>query len=616
MLDEDPPSDLTEISDDDDGDYGQTSKGKGKKAVKSEDADGYRIRHALKVPRATTYTAQALYEQIHNNDIDLNPEYQRDVVWPESKQIGLIDSIFRNFYIPPVIFAVTATEDGAETKTCIDGKQRLTSIHRFMSGQIPHHDRSTKEKLYYKADPSSSKPRRLLPEKYRRLFANKQIVCVEYSDIPASSEREIFQRVQLGMALTPAEKLQVTNSPRAKFIRDILRDYVDGDDVENGKGGLGGDHLEWDRKRGADFRCLAQAVHALVRYPSLNNISPMAHLEKWLGSQEECQEEMAGACVREVFGILREVVLSAKEGKGKGKEKGLGKPLKVSPIEVVVLPLLVRRCWQGSSPKPQTQQAHLSHLVSLIIKMREDVRKEHVDIRMNSRVAKWLVEYIMKLPEGEGFASTSKTTTKTSTRTTRATTSKAPTSSTSKRKRSQEVEDPRARPKPNAISMPTAPSANQAPPVDRFSAIKLAKAKSGMVTPAYTPPQTHTGVLNRPSIALGSGLNQHRPETSTPSQVSPSTNSALFGFGGMGMHSAGAGPAPYDIPGMAGQHTNLYGGPNAPSNLPQNPNQPLYHPSIIMSNGNGNGQSRGGGGYDKPADAGWAGRGGSGRGRG
>jgi hypothetical protein len=27
-----------------------------------------------------------------------------EVVWPEAKQIGLIDSIFRNFYIPPVIF--------------------------------------------------------------------------------------------------------------------------------------------------------------------------------------------------------------------------------------------------------------------------------------------------------------------------------------------------------------------------------------------------------------------------------------------------------------------------------------------------------------------------------
>ena len=87
---------------------------------KSSSSD-YVITDALKAPRATTYTAQALFDQIMNGDIDLDPEYQRgplfllfclvrahsghtDIVWPEAKQVGLIDSIFRNFYIPPVIF--------------------------------------------------------------------------------------------------------------------------------------------------------------------------------------------------------------------------------------------------------------------------------------------------------------------------------------------------------------------------------------------------------------------------------------------------------------------------------------------------------------------------------
>ena len=51
-----------------------------------------------------------------------------DVVWPESKQIGLIDSIFRNFYIPPIVFAVQQDEDGEEVRVCVDGKQVCTSI--------------------------------------------------------------------------------------------------------------------------------------------------------------------------------------------------------------------------------------------------------------------------------------------------------------------------------------------------------------------------------------------------------------------------------------------------------------------------------------------------------
>lgn len=60
---------------------------------------------------------------------------------------GLIDSIFRNFYVPPVIFgkcvplplvyALTSlapvvhfSDDGGERRVCVDGKQRLTSIYR------------------------------------------------------------------------------------------------------------------------------------------------------------------------------------------------------------------------------------------------------------------------------------------------------------------------------------------------------------------------------------------------------------------------------------------------------------------------------------------------------
>lgn len=59
-----------------------------------------------------------------------------DVVWPESKQIGLIDSIFRNFYVPPVIFAVQKDEDGETVRVCVDGKQRLTSIQKFLDGLV------------------------------------------------------------------------------------------------------------------------------------------------------------------------------------------------------------------------------------------------------------------------------------------------------------------------------------------------------------------------------------------------------------------------------------------------------------------------------------------------
>lgn len=48
----------------------------------------------------------------------------------------IIDSLYHNFYIPPVIFAVMRDEDDEEVRVCVDGKQRLTSIVKFLDGQV------------------------------------------------------------------------------------------------------------------------------------------------------------------------------------------------------------------------------------------------------------------------------------------------------------------------------------------------------------------------------------------------------------------------------------------------------------------------------------------------
>ncbi|KAJ3566075.1 hypothetical protein NP233_g7229 [Leucocoprinus birnbaumii] len=236
---------------------GGTKKG-GKKGKKDK-AGRYHIKDALKSPKATTYTAQVLFGQIVSGDIDLDPEYQRDVY--TAKQVGLIDSIFRNFYIPPVIFAVSAHDDGSKHRICIDGNQRLTAIYRFMLGLV-YRKTTTFSLLLATHLLSRLRPlngrktlvQRLLhhlplqiphtppPKNTTALFSNKQIVCVEYMDIGDKDEREIFQRVQLGMALTPAEKLGVVKSPCADFIRHLQSTFFKDSDSALTS-------LAWDRSR-------------------------------------------------------------------------------------------------------------------------------------------------------------------------------------------------------------------------------------------------------------------------------------------------------------------------------------------------------------------------------
>ncbi|KAI0289070.1 hypothetical protein BC826DRAFT_640390 [Russula brevipes] len=216
------------------------------------DSDDFSFKNVLRPPRSTTYTAQALYDQIIEGVIDLDPHYQRDVVWSEIKQIGLIDSVFRNFYIPPIIFAVSQSSDGTERRVCIDGKQRLTSIQKFMDGLIYHKDDESKRKYWYKQKPG--KIGKQLPTKYKRMFANKQIVCIEYMEISEDDEREIFRRVQLGMALNYAEKMKAeAPTPRQTLVHELVAEFT-----------MPLRSLGLNDRRDAAFRWIAQSLQTIL----------------------------------------------------------------------------------------------------------------------------------------------------------------------------------------------------------------------------------------------------------------------------------------------------------------------------------------------------------------
>ncbi|KAJ6537252.1 hypothetical protein DFH09DRAFT_1042568 [Mycena vulgaris] len=368
MVDDDEFSDLTdldELSEEYDTQPAKR-KAKAKSKGKAKSSSGWRIHHALPTSRATTYSAEALYKQLHNGDINLDPEYQRDVVWPEAKQIGLIDSIFRNFYVPPVIFAVNAFDDGTETRTCIDGKQRLTSIHRFLEGLIPHKDPKTGEKLWYRDNPAhrTKTAKKILPEKYRKMFDTKAIVCVEYPGLEDADEREIFQRVQLGVALTPAEKLKVLSTPRAHFVRGLQDAFLNSESAS-----LGGGALAWDRSRGSDFRCLAQTIQCIA----LPKSTSIQATEKWLADPAPMASGFA-ASIEGTYRVFERLV-----------EEHPKTFTKIAPIEFIAVGILVHR---------HKAKLTLVGLADAVGALRKNVRAAHDDVRNNSKVYKTMSAFI------------------------------------------------------------------------------------------------------------------------------------------------------------------------------------------------------------------------------
>lgn len=83
--------------------------------------------------KVQTLTIRNFGDFANDQQLELNPSYQRDSVWSTGDSQLLIDSILRGIPIPSII--LTAVE-GSDRLQIVDGKQRLTAILRFV-GQHP-----------------------------------------------------------------------------------------------------------------------------------------------------------------------------------------------------------------------------------------------------------------------------------------------------------------------------------------------------------------------------------------------------------------------------------------------------------------------------------------------
>lgn len=86
--------------------------------------------------RATTLMG-TIYDYMRN-DIDMEPEYQRDYVWSQKDKESLISSIFNNIEIGRFVFKKNPFDPTKTIKRLeiVDGKQRLNAIVEFFTGQF------------------------------------------------------------------------------------------------------------------------------------------------------------------------------------------------------------------------------------------------------------------------------------------------------------------------------------------------------------------------------------------------------------------------------------------------------------------------------------------------
>ncbi|KAK0206459.1 hypothetical protein DFS33DRAFT_1381562 [Desarmillaria ectypa] len=355
-----------------------------------DDPDSFKIVEPHPEPTTELFTTKKLHDYIHEGIVDLNPTWQRDVVWSEQKQSLLIDSIFRNFYIPPVVFAVTLDDEGEEVRVCVDGKQRLTSIQKFIDGQIPcmpndipalpvakyslGKDPRSRKNWWYTTSQSMKSARAELPEEYKELFAKKVMPCVIYTALTESAVRDIFQRVQLGVALTPAERLQAISTPYSEWVGDLVQKFLRVD------GGIS-DFIVWDTKRSRDFANLAYAMFCcdvIQTRPILN----ATKLENWLNRQDPPREQLKN----EMQTLLKNVCQIVSDKRYNSAFSKMSE--RVAPVEFVFICVLVYA--MASDPLDKKAKA--------IYNLRSAVRSSFDDIRMRNDTCAYLWDavYVLK----------------------------------------------------------------------------------------------------------------------------------------------------------------------------------------------------------------------------
>jgi hypothetical protein len=207
------------------------------------------------------------------------------------------------------------------------------------------------------------------------------------------------------MSLTNAEKLQAISSPWANYITLLEKTHLTID------GGLV-DKISFDDTRGRAFQNLAQLVYCCSGLPATQRIPTVAKLEKWLTSKDEHPSAAFKYAMADVLGRLWELACNRELDAPFRRIK-----IKVAPVEFVFIGtppscaafpsfsntkkklfwassagVLLYTIRQGYSPAEQSNAVFI---------LRRDIRKAHVDVRFNARVAADCWSIIDAIENGE-----------------------------------------------------------------------------------------------------------------------------------------------------------------------------------------------------------------------
>lgn len=160
--------------------------------------------------RNESRTVHDILRRIEKGAFVMDPDFQRDFIWPEDKQSKLIESVLMRIPLPVFYLA----EDDQGRMVVVDGLQRLSTFERFVNNEL-------KLRLPHQTELHGKRFRNLSPKLQNRVEDCNLILYVVDAKVPERARLDIFERVNGGV---PLSRQQMRNclfmGPATRFVKE------------------------------------------------------------------------------------------------------------------------------------------------------------------------------------------------------------------------------------------------------------------------------------------------------------------------------------------------------------------------------------------------------------
>ena len=155
-------------------------------------------------------TVHDVLRRIDGGTYIMDPDFQRDFIWPDDKQSKLIESVLMRIPLP--VFYVAEEQDGR--LVVVDGLQRLSTFRRFVNDEL-------RLRLPKRPELNTKRFSDLSPKFKNRVEDFNLILYILDAKAPERTRLDIFERVNSGVALSRQQMRNCLYMGKAtRFLRE------------------------------------------------------------------------------------------------------------------------------------------------------------------------------------------------------------------------------------------------------------------------------------------------------------------------------------------------------------------------------------------------------------